>query len=69
MTDDTPESATHVWDPKDGFESTWVKRLHLYKKIEGVWMVYSNYTGWRLAANNAEWFDEETRQGFFKEIR
>lgn len=69
MKSDGAASATHVWDPQDGFCDPYVRRLHLYRKDEDVWMVYSPITGWRLAANPAEWFEEETRQGFFKEIR
>lgn len=68
-----PEGATHEWDPKDGpmtlpmFGGS-ITRLSFYKKIDGVWWVFSDTTGWRKSGNDSQWFEEETKLGFFKEI-
>lgn len=37
-------------------------------KVDKWWEVYSPITGWRLSMNNQEWFDNETKKGYFKEI-
>ena len=63
------EKATHIWEPNDEYHNPYVIRLHYYRKnSDGQWEVFSKITGWRLSSNDAKWFEEETRQGFFKEL-
>jgi len=68
-----PEGATHIWDPNDGpmvipMLGGTLTRLSYYKKIKRTWYVWSDVTGWRKTGNTKDWFKEETKLGFFKEI-
>lgn len=65
-----PKDATHVWtDAITNPVIAGCHRLAFYKKSsKGEWAVYSPITGWRLSQNPSEWFEEETKQGFFIKI-
>lgn len=65
-----PEGATHQWVPDDYYYNPFVIRLKYYRIQEDgdAWMVYSDLTGWRFSSNSPEWFEEETKLGYFKEI-
>lgn len=64
-----PSDATHEWQPNDGYRNPGTIRLRFYKKdVNNEWLVFSDVTGWRKTTNPQEWFDEETKLGFFKDI-
>ncbi len=54
---------THIW--KAAFKASWFAQLSEYKKVDGQWWVYSDITGWRKSNNDDEWFDMETKEGYF----
>lgn len=64
-----PEGATHIWEPNDGWKGPPnINRLYYYKLVDGERWVYSPITDWRPSCNGPEWFETETKEGFFKEI-
>lgn len=66
-----PKGTTHVWTPAVDHPTDptwWVRRLPYFKKVKGIWWVYSNASGWRMTGNQPEWFAEEKKQGYFVTI-
>ena len=65
-----PNGATHHWTAALPIYHGGIveNQLSFYKKVNDEWWVYSNITGWRVSQNPPEWFEEETRLGYFQEI-
>lgn len=68
---DAPDIATHVWTPAVDTSVIRISavvsahRLAYFRKDEdGKWQVFSPRTGWRVSGNDAEWYDEEIKQGY-----
>ena len=66
-----PEGATHEWTPAESGRWAFVTyhQLRYYKKVAEDWWVWSGVTGWRQSGNDLYWFENETEQGFFKELQ
>lgn len=60
------DSATLMWthgdeSPNDSF---WFKRKY-YKQVDGAWYSLNAWDEWVPSSNNKEWFEKETKEGFF----
>lgn len=65
-----PADATHVWTPAIStpwFGGTIFRRAY-YKKIGKTWLSFNVHGVWVVSGNDDDWFDEETRLGYFVPI-
>ena len=62
-----PPDATHEWTAAR--EIPYVFQRRYYKKVNDIWYSYTHHNTWEETNNPKEWFDEEIKLGYFKEIK
>ena len=66
-----PKGTTHVWTPaveKEVIGMGWHRRA-FYKLVDNTWKSYSKvHEAWCKSANDSDWFNKETKEGYFVSI-